>query len=53
MAGQEKKRRGRSSGDLSTINEHAAGLDVGSTFHVVAVRGDQDEEGERPVDRRK
>ena len=44
MSGQEKRTRGRSSGDLSTINEHAAGLDVGSTFHVVAVRGDQDEE---------
>ena len=44
MSGQEKRARGRSSGDLSTINEHAAGLDVGSTFHVVAVRGDQDEE---------
>jgi transposase len=44
MSGQEKRTRGRSSGDLSTINEHAAGLDLGSTFHVVAVRGDQDEE---------
>jgi transposase len=44
MSGQEKRTRGKSSGDLSTINEHAAGLDVGSTFHVVAVRGDQDEE---------
>jgi transposase len=43
MAGKEKKTRGRSSGRLSTINEHAAGLDIGSTFHVVAVRGDQDD----------
>ena len=40
----QKTRRGKSSGRLSTINEHAAGLDVGSTFHVVAVRSDQDDE---------
>jgi hypothetical protein len=40
MSGQEKRTRGRSSGDLSTSNERAAGLDVGSTFHVVAVRAD-------------
>ena len=46
MTGKEKGRRGRSSGSFSTINEHAAGLDVGSTFHVVAVRPDLDE---RPV----
>jgi len=44
MSGQRKKTRGKSSGQLSTLNEHAAGLDVGSTFHVVAVRRDQDEE---------
>jgi transposase len=44
MAEKEKKTRGRSSGRFSTINDHAAGLDVGSTFHVVAVRGDQDEQ---------
>lgn len=44
MQGKQKKVRGRSSGQLPTLNEHAAGLDVGSTFHVVAVRGDQDEE---------
>ena len=44
MPGKQKKVRGRSSGQLPTLNEHAAGLDVGSTFHVVAVRGDQDEE---------
>jgi transposase len=44
MSGQRKKTRGKSSGQLSTLNEHAAGLDVGSTFHVVAVQGDQDEE---------
>lgn len=40
----KKKERGKSAGQLSTINEHAAGLDVGSTFHVVAVRSDQDDE---------
>jgi hypothetical protein len=44
MSGQRKKARGKSSGQLSTVNEHAAGLDVGSTFHVVAVRSDQDPE---------
>ncbi len=32
--------RGRSSGQLATINPNAAGLDVGSTFHVVAVPAD-------------
>lgn len=41
---EKKRKRGKSSGQLSTINEHAAGLDVGSTFHVVAVRSDQDDE---------
>src|SRR6266704_5811635 len=35
--------RGRSSGQLATINPNAAGLDVGSTFHVVAVPGDRDD----------
>lgn len=44
MQGKQKKVRGRWAGQLPTLNEHAAGLDVGSTFHVVAVRGDQDEE---------
>src|SRR2546428_4382130 len=38
-----KKTRGRSSGRLSTINPDAAGIDVGSTFHVVAVPGDRDD----------
>lgn len=38
------KKRGKTRGRLLTINERAAGLDVGSTFHVVAVRGDLDEE---------
>jgi transposase len=39
-----KKARGRSSGQLSTINPDAAGLDVGSTVHVVAVPGDRDDQ---------
>ncbi|MCC7171245.1 MAG: IS110 family transposase [Planctomycetes bacterium] len=39
-----KKKQGKRAGQLLTLNEHAAGLDVGSTFHVVAVRCDQDDE---------
>src|SRR5437870_6117802 len=39
-----KKTRGRSSGRLSTINPDAAGIDVGSTFHVVAIPADRDAE---------
>jgi hypothetical protein len=39
-----RKTRGRSSGRLSTINPDAAGIDVGSTFHVVAVSGDRDDD---------
>src|SRR6266404_3686701 len=39
--------RGRSSGQLNTINPNAAGLDVGSTFHVVAVPADRDEQSVR------
>ncbi len=46
---EKKTRPGKSSGQLSTINEHAAGLDVGSTFHVVAVRSDQDDEPVRTI----
>ena len=41
-----KKTRGTSSGRLSTINPDAAGIDIGSTFHVVAVPSDRDD---RPV----
>ena len=44
MPEKRKKTHGRSSGQMITVNEHAAGLDVGSTFHVVAVPSDQDEE---------
>src|SRR2546425_4627017 len=40
---RSKKTRGKSSGRLSTINPEAAGIDVGSTFHVVAVPGDRDD----------
>ena len=32
----------RASGELSTIHPNAAGLDVGATFHVVAVPADRD-----------
>jgi transposase len=42
MPGSKKARS--SSGRLSTINPDAAGIDVGSTFHVVAVPGDRDEQ---------
>ena len=38
--------RGTSAGRLSTINPDAAGLDIGATFHVVAVPRDRDD---RPV----
>jgi transposase len=43
MPGSQKT-RARSSGQLSTINPDAAGIDVGATFHVVAVPGDRDKE---------
>jgi transposase len=36
--------RGTATGPLSTINPHAAGIDVGATFHVVAVPYDRDEQ---------
>ena len=35
--------RGRTIGALLTINPDAAGLDVGATFHVVAVAADRDD----------
>ena len=34
---------------LSTVNPSAAGIDVGSQFHVVAVPGDRDEEPVRTL----
>jgi transposase len=43
---RSKKTRGKSSRQLSAINPDAAGIDVGSTFHVVAVPNDRDP---RPV----
>jgi transposase len=36
--------QGRGRRTMSTINADAAGLDVGATFHVVAVPGDRDDE---------
>ncbi len=39
-----KTTRGKSSGRLSTINPDAAGIDIGSTSHVVAVPPDRDDE---------
>jgi len=41
---RKQKMRGRASGALSTIHPHAAGLDVGATFHVAAVASDHDEQ---------
>src|SRR4249920_1261945 len=41
-----KQTGARSARRLSTVNPNAAGLDVGATFHVVAVPGERDE---RPV----
>src|SRR5712692_1440413 len=40
------KTRGTSAGRLSTVNPDAAGIDIGSTIHVVAVPSDRDD---RPV----
>jgi transposase len=40
------KTRRRSPGRLSTVNPNAAGIDIGATFHVVAVPSDRDD---RPV----
>lgn len=39
-----KETRGTSSGRLSTIHPDAAGIDIGSTFHVVAVPSDRDDQ---------
>lgn len=43
MGQAKSKKRGRSK-RLSTINSNAAGTDVGSQFHVVAVPADRDDE---------
>jgi transposase len=44
---RKQKTRGRASADFSTIHLDAAGLDVGATFHVVAVPPDRDEQSVR------
>ena len=44
MPGKMPRPRPRSSRQLSTIHPDAAGLDVGSTFHVVAVPSDRDDQ---------
>src|SRR6187431_1459643 len=44
MATGTKRAKRRVKGKLSTVHENAAGIDVGSTFHVVAVPGDRDAE---------
>jgi len=46
MPGSRPRNRGIKSPTLSTINPHAAGIDVGATFHVVAIPPDRDD---RPV----
>lgn len=44
MAQAEKQGSPRSPRGLSLIHPDAAGLDIGSTFHVAAVPADRDEE---------
>src|SRR5262245_43434620 len=44
MPRESTKRRRKGSGRLSTINPHAAGIDVGATCHVVAVPADRDDQ---------
>jgi len=39
-----KRTRRTSSEQLSTVNPNAAGIDIGSTFHVVAVPPDRDDQ---------
>jgi transposase len=41
---RSRKTHRQSSGQLSTIHPDAAGIDIGSTFHVVAVPRDRDEQ---------
>ena len=43
MATTERKRKSGSEG-LPIVHRHAAGIDIGATFHVVAVPADADEE---------
>jgi transposase len=41
---ETRKRKQKASERLAVVNPYAAGLDVGATSHVVAVRSDQDDE---------
>lgn len=49
MKSSKKKGKNRDKG-FSTINPNAAGIDIGSQFHVVAVPSDRDEEPVRSFD---
>ncbi len=49
MASQRRKKRSLE-GQFSTINPNAAGIDVGSRFHVVAVPNERDSEAVRTFD---
>jgi len=42
--GESKTKQRRRNKRLSTVNPNAAGIDVGSQFHVVAVPADRDDE---------
>src|SRR2546422_6015993 len=42
--GDAKKTRNAEGSALPVVHRHAAGIDIGSTFHMVAVRGDVDPE---------
>jgi transposase len=44
MPRERTKRRRKGSERLTTINRHAAGIDVGATVHVVAVPADRDDQ---------
>src|SRR5262245_16065728 len=44
MPRESTKKRGPRSGRLSTINRHAAGIDVGAPFHVVARPEERDDQ---------
>jgi transposase len=42
MAGSRKRRRISDQGGLPVVHRHAAGIDAGATFHVVAVATERD-----------
>ena len=44
MPGQPRTKRRRTRQGFSTVHPDAAGIDVGSRFHVVAVSADRDPE---------